>query len=173
VEKELRLVSNVESLVWVDAAGATHTCSRTENPELFRLVHGGYGLFGIVASVQLRLLPRKKVERIVEIRTVDDLLPAFEKRIADGFEYGDFQFSIQRESEDFLHKGVFPCYRRVPIDTPIPTGQKQLSDENWRQLLYLAHTDEKKAFEKKSMRSSTLLILRPRSSPKLMSQDRR
>ena len=38
-------------------------------------------------------------------------MPAFEKRIADGFQYGDFQFSIERDSEDFLHKGVFSCYR--------------------------------------------------------------
>jgi FAD/FMN-containing dehydrogenase len=141
-------VSNIESFVLVDATGTALTCSRTENPELFRLVNGGYGLFGIVISVQLRLVPRKKVERIVEIRTVDDLMTAFEKRISDGFEYGDFQFSIERDSEDFLHKGVFSCYRPVPIDTPIPSGEKQLSDENWRQLLYLAHTDEKRAFER-------------------------
>ena len=139
-------VSNVESFVLVDATGTARACSRTENPELFRLVHGGYGLFGIVTSVRLRLAPRKKVERIVEIQTVESLMTAFEKRIADGFEYGDFQFSIERDSEDFLHKGVFSCYRPVPIETPIPP-EKQLSDENWRQLLYLAHTDGKKAFE--------------------------
>ena len=139
-------VSNVESFVLVDATGTAHTCSRTENPELFRLVHGGYGLFGIVASVQLRLVPRKKVERVVEIRTVGDLMAAFEKRASDGFEYGDFQFSIERDSEDFLHKGVFSCYRPVPMETPIPPGEKQLSDESWRQLLYLAHADAKKAF---------------------------
>jgi FAD/FMN-containing dehydrogenase len=141
-------VSDVESFILVDAAGATHNCSRTENTELFRLVHGGYGLFGVVTSVRLRLVPRTKVERVVEIRTVDDLLPAFEQRIAAGFVYGDFQFSIERGSDDFLHKGVFSCYQPVSIDKPIPTDQKQLSDENWRQLLYLAHTDEKQAFNK-------------------------
>jgi len=32
------------------------------------------------------------------------------------------------------------------MDTPIPAAEKQLTDENWRQLLYLAHTDEKQAF---------------------------
>jgi len=95
-------ISDVESFVLVDAMGTTHKCSRTENRDLFRLVHGGYGLFGIVTSVQLRLSPRKKIERVVEIRTVDDLMPGFEKRIADGFQYGDFQFSIERGSEDFL-----------------------------------------------------------------------
>jgi len=31
--------------------------------------------------------------------------------------------------------------------TPISPAQKELSDENWRQLLYLAHADQKKAFE--------------------------
>jgi len=141
-------VSDVESFILVDGAGATHACSRTENAELFRLVHGGYGLFGVVTSVRLRLVPRSKVERVVEIRTVDDLIPAFGQRIADGFVYGDFQFSIERGSDDFLHKGVFSCYRPVSMDRPIPKEEKQLSDENWRQLLYLAHTDEKQAFKK-------------------------
>ncbi len=141
-------VSDVQSFVLVDATGAARACSRTENPELFRLVHGGYGLFGIVTSVQLRLVPREKVERVVEIRTVDGLMAAFEKRIADGFQYGDFQFSIEQASGDFLHKGVFSCYRPVPMDTPIPSAEKQLTDQNWRQLLYLAHTDEKQAFDK-------------------------
>lgn len=136
-------VSDVESFVLVDATGTVHMCSRTENPELFRLVHGGYGLFGVVTSVRLRLAPRRKLERVVEIRTVEDLIAAFEKRIADGFQYGDFQFAIEHASEDFLHKGVFSCYRPVPMDTPIPPAEKQLTDENWRQLLYLAHTDEK------------------------------
>jgi len=141
-------ISNIESFVLVDPAGVARTCSRTENAELFKLVHGGYGLFGVVTSLQLRLVPRTKVERVVQIRTVETLMAAFEKRIADGFEYGDFQFSIDRDSDDFLHKGVFSCYRPVSIDTPIPTQEKELTDENWRQLLYLAHTDEKEAFNR-------------------------
>jgi FAD/FMN-containing dehydrogenase len=141
-------VSDVESFVLVDATGAAHNCSRTENPELFRLVHGGYGLFGIVVSPRLRLVPRKKVERIVEIQQASGLITAFDKRISEGFVYGDFQFSIDRNSEDFLHKGVFSCYRPVPIETLLRPEQRELSDTNWRQLLYLAHTNEKEAFEK-------------------------
>ncbi len=140
-------VSDVEAFVLVDATGAARTCSRTENPELFRLVVGGYGLFGIVTSARLRLVPRRKVERLVEILTVDDLMAAFDKRVSDGFQYGDFQFSIERDSEDFLHKGVFSCYRPVAMETPISPAQKQLSDKNWRQLLLLAHTNQKRAFE--------------------------
>jgi len=61
-----------------------------------------------------------------------------------------FQFSIERAAEDFLNKGVFSCYRPVPVDTPIPAAEKQLTDENWRQLLFLAHADPKQAFKKYS-----------------------
>jgi len=52
-------ISDVESFVLVDAMGSAHRCSRKENPELFGLAHGGYGLFGIITSVQLRLAPRR------------------------------------------------------------------------------------------------------------------
>src|SRR5262249_39401089 len=66
-------ISDVDSFVLVDANGTAHTCSRTENPELFRLAHGGYGVFGIITSVRLRLVPRVKLERIVEVRNVRGL----------------------------------------------------------------------------------------------------
>jgi len=140
-------ISDVESFDLVDATGTVRTCSRTENLELFCLAHGGYGLFGIITSARLRLVPRTKLERVVEIATTDDLVTKFEKRIDAGFLYGDFQFSIERDSPDFLRKGVFSCYRPVPVDTPIPPNERQLSDANWRQLLYLAHINQRQAFD--------------------------
>jgi len=93
-------------------------------------------------------VPRRKLERVVEIRKTNRLIPAFEKRIAHGFQYGDFQFSIDPASEGFMREGVFSCYRPVPADTPIAPAQKQLTDENLRRLLYLAHKDPKQAFER-------------------------
>ena len=141
------LVADVESLTLVDAAGELRVCSREENTDLFRLVVGGYGLFGVVYSATLRLAPRRKLERVVEVRTIDGLPEAFERRIADGFLYGDFQFAIDAGSDDFLHRGVFSCYRPVPDETPIPESQRVLTREDWARLLYLTHTDKKQAFE--------------------------
>ncbi len=142
------IVGDVESFVLVDGDGDVHTCSRTENAELFRLVIGGYGLFGVITSVTLRLIPRQKIERIVEVFSIDDLIPAFERRIADGFLYGDFQFATDDASDDFLRQGVFSCYRPVDAATPIPEGQKKLSDKDWRDLLTLAHADKAQAFDR-------------------------
>ncbi len=142
--------SDVESFVLVDPAGKALTCSREQNSELFRLVAGGYGLFGVVSSVKLRLARRQKLERVVEIGVADGLMEAFEQRISDGFIYGDFQFSIDESSEDFLRRGIFSCYRPVDPATPIPEEQKQLAKENWERLLFLAHSDKAQVFREYS-----------------------
>jgi FAD/FMN-containing dehydrogenase len=139
-------VSDIESLVGVGADGEARRCSRTENAHLFRLVVGGYGLFGVVYSVLLRLAPRRTLERVVELATLDGLMDRCEERIEDGYLYGDFQFGIDPHSPDFLRRGVFSCYRPV-ADRPIPPGQRVLSRDDWRGLMYLAHTDKARAFE--------------------------
>jgi len=141
-------VSNIEAFTLVNAQGDLVTCSRQQNPELFRLAIGGYGLFGVVCSVTLSLVPRQKMERVVEVRSADGLITAFNERIRNGFLYGDFQFAIDRGSSDFLQKGVFSCYRPVPPGTPMPEHVKELSDENWQTLLYLAHADKSEAFRR-------------------------
>jgi FAD/FMN-containing dehydrogenase len=139
-------VADVESLVIVGADGEPVRCSRDERPDLFRLVVGGYGLFGVVYSVTLRLVPRRTLERVVELQTVDRLMAAFDERIDQGFLYGDFQFAIDASSDDFLRRGIFSCYRPVP-DRPLPVAQRALSEDDWRRLLRLAHTDKSRAFD--------------------------
>jgi len=141
------LIDDVESFLLVDATGELRRCSRSENAELFRLAIGGYGLFGIVVQVTLRLSPRTKLRRDVEIIDAEDLMAAFEARIADGYLYGDFQFSTDPASGDFLRRGVFACYRPVDPATPVAEDQHELGREDWLRLLHLGHTDRAKAFE--------------------------
>ncbi|MDQ3755832.1 MAG: FAD-binding oxidoreductase, partial [Acidobacteriota bacterium] len=95
-------VGDIESFVLVDAEGTARTCSRVENAELFRLAIGGYGLFGVVARVTLRLAPRRKLERVVRLAETSELVSLFEQRIAAGFLYGDFQFKTDPSSAGFL-----------------------------------------------------------------------
>jgi len=142
-------VSDLESFTLIDAKGELRPCSRTENAELFRLAIGGYGLFGVIYSVTLRLVPRRKLQRVVELRTVDEIPGAFAERIRDGFLYGEFQCAIDDLSpDDFLRRGVLSCYRPVPDDTPMPPAQKELTERDWVELLYLAHKDKPAAFQR-------------------------
>ena len=140
------MIDNVESFVLVDADGDLKKCSRSDNSELFRAAIGGYGLFGVVVKVELRLAPRTKLERIVKVIDIKDLMPSFEQRIKEGFLFGDFQYDTDESSEDYLKKGVFSCYRPVPDDTPVPSKQKELSMEDWVRLYTLGHQDKKRAF---------------------------
>ena len=139
-------IDNVESFDLIDAAGTVRHCSRTSNPELFSLAIGGYGLFGVVARVTLRLAPRRQVERRVTIASVDDLPGLFDDRISSGFEYGDFQFATDPASREFLQAGVFSCYRPVEATSRGQEAQHRLSAADWQRLLLLAHTDKSRAF---------------------------
>jgi len=141
------IIGDVEAFVIVDTQGNALECSRDRNAELFRLAIGGYGLFGVIARVTLRLAPRQKLERVVRLANLQDLMPAFEKRIAEGFLYGDFQFVTESTADEFLRRGIFSCYRPVTAETPVAEDAKELSADDWRQLLYLAHTDRKRAFD--------------------------
>lgn len=144
------IVADVESIRLVQADGSIMECSREQNEELFRLAIGGYGLFGVIYAVALRLAPREKLERVVEMVTVPEVVARFEDRIAKGFLYGDFQFAVDPESQDFLHAGVLSCYRPVDRETPIPVDQRALSREDWQELLWLAHSGKARAFEEYS-----------------------
>lgn len=143
-------ISEVESFVLIDADGKPRTCSRRENTELFALAIGGYGLFGVIAQVTLRLAPRLKLQRVVEVIPVKDLIGWIDKRLQQGYLYGDCQYSTDLQTDAAAHPGVFACYRPVANDTPIPQGQKQLSPNDWSDFYKLARTNKKKAFAKYS-----------------------
>ena len=141
------IIQDVESFSLLNARGEERFCSRKENEELFGLAIGGYGLFGVITSVRLRLMPRVKVRRVVELINVKKLMNAFQKRIDQGFLYGDFQYAIDPKSDDFLSQGVFSCYRPVATDIPLTKGAHVLSESDWTKLYALSHLDKAQAYE--------------------------
>ena len=125
------IVEDIESFTLVDPAGQVHEVSRESDPALFRLVVGGYGLFGVVTLVQLRLAPREVLRRHVQLLDIDDLTGAFEERVASGYTFGDFQYSIDEHSPDFLQSGILSCYRPEEGATSVPQGQRALTLDDW------------------------------------------
>jgi FAD/FMN-containing dehydrogenase len=140
------IVGDVESFDLVDHTGAVVTCSRTSNAELFSLAIGGYGLFGVIARVTLRLARRRMLERRVVLASVESLPALFDRRIRDGYEFGDCQFATAPGSQEFMRAGVFACYRPIADGHPISPDQPSLGPRDWQRLLRLAHTDKPRAF---------------------------
>lgn len=146
------IIDQVESFTLMNHMGSIVNCNREENPELFRLVIGGYGLFGIVTSVKLRLWQRKKVQRVVELRETADVMQSFEQRIADGYLYGDYQFATDSNRDSFLSRGVFSCYRPVDPATPVTVNQIRFNPKDWERLTYYSHKYKRRVFEAYSNR---------------------
>jgi FAD/FMN-containing dehydrogenase len=151
-------VDDIESFTLVTPDGEIIAVDRQRQPELFSLVVGGYGLFGVVSALTLRLAPRRIMQRRVCLLRRAELAAAFAQARAEGARYGDFQFAIDPRSGDFLDLGVFACY--VPVDGRVDghtaasaaahSQTLQLTPDDWRELLMLAHTDKSEAFRRYS-----------------------
>lgn len=141
------IIDDVEAFTLIDGDGCRHRCSRDENEELFQLAIGGYGCFGVITSVLLRLTPRKKLERLVEITTIDQLVSKLDERLSKGCLYGDFQFSINESSADFLTRGVLSSYRPVEVTREMPEVRNDLGASDWEELIHLAHHDRARVFQ--------------------------
>lgn len=66
------LINSIVSFTFMDAKGDIRVISREENQELFSLIIGGYGLFGIVLEVKLEIIPNVALEGIDQIIPVED-----------------------------------------------------------------------------------------------------
>jgi FAD/FMN-containing dehydrogenase len=142
------IISDVEWTEIVTADGSIKKCSRRENAELFSLAVGGYGLFGIITAVGLRLVHRRKIRRHVEARTTAELIALIERRTAAGAPYGYFQYSIDETSPDFLRTGILTTYEDVSAETPLGTESTDIDAKVVIALLEIAHRDRGSAYRR-------------------------
>jgi FAD/FMN-containing dehydrogenase len=140
------IVADVESLELIDSSGQTISCSRDTNSELFGLAIGGYGLFGMISSVTLRLVRRRKLRRNVSWAYAGEALEVLENKSASGALYGDFQYSIDDKSPDFMNRGLVTTYETVDSGAPADDLPNEISAANLERLLLLGHTDKSAAF---------------------------
>lgn len=112
-------VADVEHLVLVDAGGQIRVCSRSTESELFGLACGGYGLFGAIYSVTLRLAPHVRLERIATRTEAEELDGSITECVAQGFVSAEFLVEVDPASSGFLRRGALVCERAVAADTPL------------------------------------------------------
>lgn len=141
------IIQDIESFTLINSDGKQLIVNRQVNKELFNLVIGGYGLFGVIATVDLRLQKKFKLQRVVEVISINELVEKTKQRLVDGYLYGDFQYKTDEKASDFMKLGVFSTYKPVPLDTPMPEVKAGLDAERWNKLLLLCHTDKSKAFD--------------------------
>jgi len=82
--RDVRFTTLIQSVIGfrlMHADGSIVSASRTENPDLFRLVIGGYGLFGIILDVDLALVDNCLYKQKSEVVSIHDLPNYFRQRV--------------------------------------------------------------------------------------------
>ena len=106
--------STVESFRLMLADGKIVKCSRAKNPELFSLVLGGYGLFGIILDADLRVVPNEKYKiGRIPVSSADYVKVLAEKNSSANdvaMVYGRLRVT----QENFLQDGIINKFHRLP-----------------------------------------------------------
>ena len=75
------IASTVESFHLMKADGTVVRCSRNENKELFSLVLGGYGLFGIILDADLHVVRNERLRLEQVVVPLDSAMASFERKL--------------------------------------------------------------------------------------------
>jgi FAD/FMN-containing dehydrogenase len=118
------IASTVESLRIMNADGIIVPCSREENAELFSLILGGYGLFGIILDAKLRVVPNERFRPEIQVVSSENYVARFTELTRDatdlGMVYG--RLCVVPGEDTFLRQMVLTAFRQSPCKKEeIPT----------------------------------------------------
>ena len=112
------IASTVESFHLMKADGTVVRCSRNENKELFSLVLGGYGLFGIILDVDLHLLRNERLRLEQVIVPLDSAMASFERKLRERGRprmfYARLNITPDRMFDDVLINMFYPEQGEIP-----------------------------------------------------------
>jgi FAD/FMN-containing dehydrogenase len=93
------------------ADGKIYTCSRSENQQLFSLIPGGYGLFGIILAVKLKVTDNKAYRMYQYVMPLGDYLKAFRERVDNNPQIGMVYGRINVNQDNFANEAILSTFR--------------------------------------------------------------
>ncbi|AUH33376.1 FAD-binding protein [Paracoccus tegillarcae] len=111
--------STVRGLTMMLPDGEVVTCSRDENADLFGMAMGGYGLIGLILTMEVEAAPNMRITPGFERMPGEGLADAFLAALDDpavGMAYG--RLSVQRA--EFLDQGLMIAYRPDEDQSDLP-----------------------------------------------------
>ena len=107
--------SSIRAMRVMLADGSIVNVSREENPDLFNLVVGGYGLFGVVLDVDLEIVDNDVYQTERQVVSYKDFPEIFENEILPDPNLGLFYGHLSTASSSLLDEMIFYKYTRVDI----------------------------------------------------------
>lgn len=115
------IASTVEAFRLLLADGRTVRCSRSENAELFSLALGGYGLFGVILDVELRVVPNALYAAEQALIPVSDFVSTFSAIVSRRSDVGMAYGRLSIVPGHLFDEAILVVFRPVdPGDEGIP-----------------------------------------------------
>jgi FAD/FMN-containing dehydrogenase len=112
------IASTVESFRLMKPDGEVVRCSRNEHAELFSLVLGGYGLFGVILDADLKVVPNARYGLRQFVVPVEDALDTFRREVETQGGVGMAYARMNITPDHFLDEVIINAF--VAEDGPIP-----------------------------------------------------
>jgi FAD/FMN-containing dehydrogenase len=126
----------VRSIRIMSPNGTIKRVSRTENPELFRLVIGGYGLFGVILDAEIDITENVVYQSERKIIDYKDFPELFKNEIANDKKLGLMYIHLSTAPQSFLKETILYTYKQVDdINLEIPP-LGEVSGIKFRRLIF-------------------------------------
>jgi FAD/FMN-containing dehydrogenase len=130
-QKDLPPISaSVISFKLLTHDGKILNCSRQENKELFNLTIGGYGLFGVILDVKLRVVENIALQYKYVRLSPNDYVRNYKKYVSDNPNVNLIFGRLRISDKHFLEEATLNFFEKV--DAKIPVLQKGKSTETQR-----------------------------------------
>ncbi len=104
------IASTVQSFRLINSDGEIVNCSRTENRELFSLALGGYGLFGVILDVKLKVIENRMYKARQYIIKSSDYIREFDKVIKETPGIGMIYGRININPGNFMEEAILSTF---------------------------------------------------------------
>jgi FAD/FMN-containing dehydrogenase len=122
------MASTVRSFRIMLGNGEIKNASPEENPELFRLALGGYGLFGVLLDVDLRVVKNEAYERSTKYMGYKDVTEFYNREIANNDDVGLFYGRLSVSPASYLKEAAVHVYKKTEFTDPLPPLQEPKHD---------------------------------------------
>lgn len=124
-QKDLPPISaSVISFTLLTQDGKIINCSRQENKELFKLVIGGYGLFGVILDVKLKVVENIALQYKYVRLSPDNYVSYYKKYVSDNPNVNLVFGRLRISDKHFLEEATINFFEKVEAKIPVLQDEK-------------------------------------------------
>lgn len=129
------IASTVVSFTLMNDKGEIINCSREENQELFKLVIGGYGLFGIILDVKLKVADNVSLKYKSVAMKSNDYLSYYKKYITDNDKVNLVFGRLRVSDKNFLDEATI-TYFENSSEKPLSLQKQNERNKEIRRIVF-------------------------------------